>query len=542
MAQNFDTISQTDRLKESDSFLVGQTNSDYSSELQNIKKITDPGFRLLVFYGTPMGINGLWDIEQAAQEFTYWDYIVLGDGYEDPGHGEYSNTVDIISKIKDAKPHTRIFGYVGVGVTTGNLSEAQMQTKIDNWETAGATDIFLDEMGYDFEVSRSRQNNIIDYVHSKEMNAMINAWDPDDVFSSAVEATYNPSGTATTAQSGDLYMSEHFIVNTYEYSSNNGYKTQYEFKTKEDKVINYTKTLGILPVAIDIVENSYSKAEREKYWEVAQAFSLIYGKKAYGLQMYEFSANAPGTDIAYKETFVDKDYFKDFYTTHVNYFLDGAWETWRRTQSGRVVQGYIKDTTGPYYGIITNSNERNIVVEITDATDKTEILGDATIANSPVMIQRTGSGSGKLIVQCSGTNVVRHKGLEVSSLEFEIEDSGVELYPSGGYWYVKSTIGCELWNVNSTIEAVYEKFLSGTLDSDSSSGVIHNIDNIDKIVSTNIMAWNSTDSYYGIADIYNSASSSYAIIYRISETTVDFGAVGSVYQGNAYRVSIKYYI
>ena len=50
------------------------------------------------------------------------------------------------------------------------------QTKIDNWAAMGVKGVFVDRFGYDFGVSRANQNQIVDYIHSKNISAFVNAY------------------------------------------------------------------------------------------------------------------------------------------------------------------------------------------------------------------------------------------------------------------------------------------------------------------------------------------------------------------------------
>src|ERR1700730_14322647 len=50
------------------------------------------GHRLCIYYGTPQGVNALWVTESAAQSPSAYDYVVLGDGLEDPSDTNYATT------------------------------------------------------------------------------------------------------------------------------------------------------------------------------------------------------------------------------------------------------------------------------------------------------------------------------------------------------------------------------------------------------------------------------------------------------------------
>lgn len=212
-------------------------------------------------------------------------------------------------------------------------------------------------------------------------------------------------------------------------------------------------------------------------------------------------------------------------------------------------QGYgqIIDTESYYYKVVvykpniltTYTGNQNTIVTISDSTNQTVVID--TTANYPMMIQRTGSGSGKLIVSAPSGSKIKHQGLEIDSLEFEVGDSGVELFPLGGDLYVKSVIGCELLNINSTIEVVYTKIFTGTLDNDSETTITHGVD-FDKIISANMMSYDDNSQAYLIATPYYSAFSNNANTYQIQSTNIRFNGSGSYHQGNNYRVAIKYYI
>ena len=140
--------------------------------------------------------------------------VVLGAALQDPGHSVYGNTTAIITKLAALIADTVVWGYIDCGVTTGNYTLAEHQTQINEWIDIGAGGIFCDVIGYAYGVSRTRQNAIIDYIHSKGVGAILNVFNPDEVFSSAVDPVYNPGGTATHANSSDVHLLESWVANT----------------------------------------------------------------------------------------------------------------------------------------------------------------------------------------------------------------------------------------------------------------------------------------------------------------------------------------
>ena len=141
---------------------------------------------LLVFDGWPSGINNANDanepIAAAAQEFGRYDYVILGSGLEKTSHVAHDATVQIIAHA-DAND-TVFFGCIGLGVSTDNHSIAEIKTRVDEWIATGADGIFYDDFGYNFSVTRARQNEAVSYVHSKGIPAVVNALEPDDALCS----------------------------------------------------------------------------------------------------------------------------------------------------------------------------------------------------------------------------------------------------------------------------------------------------------------------------------------------------------------------
>lgn len=240
--------------------------------------------KLCVFYGVPQGVNSLFDDNKAAQVFARYDYVVFGAGLEDPGNTYHASTINIISIMKGLNPGIQVFGYVDIGVTTGNFTITQMQTFVDQWSTMGVSGIFFDVAGYDFHVPRSRLNTMVDYVHSKSLGAFVNAFNPDDVMGSTVDPTYNPSGTPTKMDYRDFYLLESWICNTDAYTSNNGFATMFDIKTRADKARSYRLSLGVRIQTINIVNvTNTGRADTEKYFKMVEAGALIFGIDAYGI-------------------------------------------------------------------------------------------------------------------------------------------------------------------------------------------------------------------------------------------------------------------
>ncbi|MCO4795104.1 MAG: hypothetical protein KC493_15410 [Bacteriovoracaceae bacterium] len=149
-----------------------------------------------------------WDNDKVITDLDQYDILVIGDGIEKAAHPDYANSSYIIPRINSS---VEVFGYVDIGNTVTH-SMADMKTSVDEWETLGVEGVFLDEFGFDYwsgtdNAMRLRQNEIIDYIHTKNLKVFVNAWDPDDVF---VKESSSPS----TISSGDYYLAESYVFST----------------------------------------------------------------------------------------------------------------------------------------------------------------------------------------------------------------------------------------------------------------------------------------------------------------------------------------
>lgn len=254
-------------------FWLFKSPGAYASEIQPKS--------LLINYSWPSSINGTYTVDGAAADFGQYDYVILGDGLEDTTHGDHVNTVAIIAHADMA--NTTVFGYIDLGVTTQNLSMEEIETKIDEWQTTGALGIFLDDFGYDFQTSRQRQNEAVDYAHSKGLNVVANGWVPADVFGSDVDATYNPDGVTTSLNANDYYLYESYQINTGDYES------ETVWRTKADQLAGYQSSLGfeILAVTTNDASDVYDENKLFYTWYSA----LLSGYEALGWGEYLFSAD-----------------------------------------------------------------------------------------------------------------------------------------------------------------------------------------------------------------------------------------------------------
>lgn len=217
---------------------------------------------LLIYYGWPNSFNSAtnsWNNELVAQDMAKYNLIVLGDGVQDPGHGDYSNTEIIIPRIKVLNPSVQIFGYADT-----TLALNTFETKVDQWNTLAVTGILFDQAGYDWGVTRAQFNEKVDYVHGRSSanKCFINAWNMDHIIGTANDpsypnSTYNPSAVASTLQSEDWYLLESFCVNT----DSGGYQSASDWKARGDKAVAHRDTYNLYLAAVNIIGNSEQNAQ-----------------------------------------------------------------------------------------------------------------------------------------------------------------------------------------------------------------------------------------------------------------------------------------
>ena len=184
--------------------------------------------RLAIYYGYPSLVNGAsGDVDRAAATFAEYDVIVLGDGLEFPdvqarrmppgvGPDEHRRTRAIIDRLRALAPSTRVYGYVDLG-NTQKLPVPEIQYRVRLWSAMGVAGIFLDEAGFDFGVTRERQNAVIDFIHELRLSAFVNAFNPDDVFTATPVPLNgagggNPAGLPTRLGARDAFLLESFQV------------------------------------------------------------------------------------------------------------------------------------------------------------------------------------------------------------------------------------------------------------------------------------------------------------------------------------------
>ncbi len=284
----------------------------------------EPG-KLLIYYGYPSLINQAnGDVQAAADTLGQYDFVVLGDGLEKASHSDHQNTLQIIQLLHQ-NYSTKVFGYIDLGVSTKNLTLDSIGTCIREWRDMGADGIFLDDFGYDYEVTRARQNAAVDSVHQHNIPVCANGWDPDDVFGDQVDATYNPAGNPTHLNSGDYYLSESYQI------SGGNYVSESDWVDKADKLRSYQQNIGFAIFSITTTTSSagYDANKFHYAWYSA----LLYGHAATGWGEPYFSASSSEAPFRQRPSIHSGTYFGEtiYHESPLHYRYTDLGKIWVNT-------------------------------------------------------------------------------------------------------------------------------------------------------------------------------------------------------------------
>jgi len=237
-----------------------------------------PPKKLAIYYGWPIAVNGKWSVSEAVDVFNDYDIVIFGEGLEDPSHPQYLSTNDIISQT-----NAKIYGYVDA-----TLNSTNFESKVNNWCDMGGTGatgneiegIFCDQFGFDYGLTRQKQNDEIDYIHSKSKKAFVNAWNPDDVFKTQTGTT---GATGTSMTLDDWYLAESYQI------INGNYRNVSDWKAKADKMKDYKINGPGYSKMATCTSYDGSNFDQEK-WDYAYYSTALYGFDASGWGEQNFSA------------------------------------------------------------------------------------------------------------------------------------------------------------------------------------------------------------------------------------------------------------
>lgn len=168
---------------------------------------TLPIKKLAIYYGWPLYVNGDRDTTDIINTLSEYDIVVFGENLETQ-FGANSDLQTIIEELVD--DDKEVFGYVTIGnQNNSGLTAAQITERIGQWGVLGVNGIFFDEGGYDFGVTRGRQNTAVQAAHDLGLMVMMNAWMPDDVLANV---NNEEPVLGNDANVEDYYLLESFMI------------------------------------------------------------------------------------------------------------------------------------------------------------------------------------------------------------------------------------------------------------------------------------------------------------------------------------------
>lgn len=318
--------------------------------------------KLLTYYGYPVGVNKVWDEDYASSYFSQYDYIIFGDKVQRPTHSEYDSSIRIISKVKQLNKNIIIFGYIPLGVSTENRSIDTLKADIDSWIVAGAEGIFVDEFGYDYLVTRERQNEIVDYIHSKGLPAFVNSWEPsyvfekDNIYLDWEDFNGNPNNIPTSIGDKDYAMIEGFMVKDNSSSNEKcgGFVSKWSFE-KYDDWVRYRREFGTKIIGQNIIDET--KPNYDNKVDMTFGCAYLYSLDAIGIARSDFGSSKSDL-LTYEEPTLTM--FGDYYDTeqaiqHIT--LAKAYEKHTRISEKGEITVITNEATGEYYAIYPKSDD-----------------------------------------------------------------------------------------------------------------------------------------------------------------------------------------
>jgi hypothetical protein len=252
-----------------------------------------PPQRLAIYYGYPSLVNGArGDLARASSVFLEYDVVVFGDGLEfetgGPAHAagtaEHAFTKQLIARLASSARRPSVLGYIAIGSTEW-LSLAEIVDRIDRWARMGADGVLLDEAGFDFGVTRERQNLVVTAAHVRGLRVCLNAFRPADVLGTAVVPLNaagggNPDGTPPVLSSRDAILLESFAVR------NGEPERPAAFADRVRSALEGRRRLGTRVFAIATGGDRADSSLAQYAWWTAAAFGL----DAFGWGMPHYSA------------------------------------------------------------------------------------------------------------------------------------------------------------------------------------------------------------------------------------------------------------
>lgn len=223
---------------------------------------------LAIYYGYPSCLNFIqnnYNLDLVASDFAKYDMVILGAGLQNTSHPDHNNTEMILNK--EILSDTEFYGYINAEDDTNIL-----KSQVDDWHSLGIDGVLIDHAGYEFGITRSKQNELINYIHNKLLKVFIHTTNPDDIFAGTPVSQLN---------SNDWYLTEHYQIH------NGNYKTEAEWISLSDKLLSYKNSTG---VNIATIATSGESGFNQNMFDYAYYSTALYGFDAYCWGEYNYSA------------------------------------------------------------------------------------------------------------------------------------------------------------------------------------------------------------------------------------------------------------
>ena len=273
------------------------TTSVYETELKADNSFaadtpTPPQY-LAIYNGWPSYVNGLGSVggsvTAAAAVFYQFNLVVFGNGLQDPSHLDYQKSKAIITLLKQRS--IQVFGYVSVrGTSKGGMSDAQLAATVDAWQAMGVTGIYADEYDSSHDATRTRQNTLVSYVHTKGMPVFANGGN--------VEEALGGSDCLLDGAHGDYYLLESFLYGNGLYGGSapgsSDYTSLEEWKRKADRAYYYKKTKGVRIACVATTPHNQAPAPAtvtaSDGYKMSWHAAFMYGFDAYQFTDKDYSS------------------------------------------------------------------------------------------------------------------------------------------------------------------------------------------------------------------------------------------------------------
>lgn len=244
--------------------------------LEGSSSLRVPSF--LIYLGKPALINESETLLEAMGHFAKYDHVVLGNNAMDEADPDHYETKTIIEGVRSSKD-IKFYGYIDCGVNTFNFSLQELQNQIQSWYDMGVTGIYCANFGFESRVERTRQNAIVDSIHQHGLVAILNASDPEQVFTNIYHETMNPNWLEPHAKAGDVYHYNRYALDTSrEGIFEPSVMTQINMLIK---LYEYRVEQGIRIFGTPLIESTVPKDQAQEYYDYAHVSALVTSLDAF---------------------------------------------------------------------------------------------------------------------------------------------------------------------------------------------------------------------------------------------------------------------